>query len=322
VGASASPAGPAAPGTFSDDAGDTGPATFTAAPPWVVASTGGRTGPKVYRGDSGDSVCADLTSPVLTLASPAQGPQLSFSTIHTLEYDPFGFFGAEGSVGQVEIATGPAFTSWTRVPLTPDYPAVVEFPFNNCDTTGNIDTYFSGTNQTYSTYTASLANWAGGDVQFRFRLSGDLFYPGGSWWVDDIKVTHTLVPGSCTTQTAGPPPIPDGASVPGQPLKVATRGADLVLSWDATQCPPTAVNVYWGNLGNFSTFAGGVCGLAPTGAATISLAGNVWFVVAATDGASTDGSWSRDLLGNEKNYSGAATACPGITQHVTNNTCP
>ncbi len=322
VEASAGPAGPASSGTFTDDAGDTGTATFTAAPPWIVASTGGNIGPKVYRGDSGDSVCADLTSPVLTLASPAQGPLVSFSTIHTLEYDPFGFFGAEGSVGQVEIATGPGFTNWTRVPVTPDYPAVVEFPLNNCDTTGTLDTYFSGTNQTYSTYTASLANWAGGDVKIRFRLSGDLFYPGGSWWVDDVQVTQALVPGSCTMQVAGPPPIPDGASVPGRPLTATMSGPDLVLNWDATQCPPTAVNVYWGTLGNFSTFSGGVCGLAPSGAATLSLPGNVWFVVAGTDGASTDGSWSRDQLGNEKNYTGASNACPAITRHVTNDNCP
>ena len=85
---------------------------------------------------------------------------------------------------------------------------------------------------------------------------------------------------------------------------------------------PAAVNVYWGNLGNFTAFAGGVCGLAPAGTATISLAGNLWFVVAGTDGASTDGSWSRDLLGTEKNYTGTANACPAITQHVTNNDCP
>src|SRR5439155_19927129 len=164
--------------------------------------------------------------------------QLSFATSHTLEYDPDGFFGAEGSVGQVEIAIGPSFSNWTRVPLTPDYPALVEFPLNNCDTTGNIDTYFSGTSAGYSTYTASLANWAGGDVRIRFRLSGDLLYPGGSWWIDDIHVTQTLTPGSCTTQATGPPPIPDGASVPGQPLSVALSAANLVLAWDAAPCPP------------------------------------------------------------------------------------
>jgi len=322
VQAATGPAGPAVIGTFIDDAGDTGVATFTPNPPWIVATTGGNTAPKVYRGDSDDSTCADLTSPTFTLASPAQGPQLSFATIHTLEYDPNGFFGAEGSVGQVEIATGPGFTNWTRVPLTPDYPALVEFPFNNCDSTGNVAKYFSGTDTVYKTYSASLANWAGGDAKIRFRLSGDLLYPGGSWWIDDIHVTQTFTPGSCTTQATGPPPIPDGASVPGQPLSVALSGANLVLAWDAASCPPAAVNVYWGNLGNFSTFAGGFCNLAPSGTATLSLPGSVWFVVAGTDGASTDGSWSRDGQGNEKNYAGASTACPAITQHVTNNDCP
>ena len=44
--------------------------------------------------------------------------------------------------------------------------------------------------------------------------------------------------------------------------------------------------------------------------------------VAGTDGGSTDGSWSRDALGNEKIYAGASSACPAITQHVTNNGCP
>ncbi len=322
VEAAAGPAGPPVLGAFADDAGDTGSANFTPEAPWILAATGGDTGPKVYRGDSNASACADLTGPVLTLGSPVLGPTLSFSTIHTLEYDPIGIFGAEGSVGQVEIATGPGFTGWTRVPLTPDYPASVEFPLNNCDTTGNADTYFSGTNLTYTTYTASLANWAGGDIRIRFRLSGDLLYPGGSWWIDDIRVTQALTPGSCTTAPAGPPPIPDGASVPGAPLTVAPSGSNLLLTWDASECPPDAVNIYWGNLGSFSTFAGGSCNQAPSGTATIALPENVWFVVAGTDGASTDGSWSRDGLGNEKSYAGASAACPAITQHSTNNGCP
>src|SRR5207249_1020136 len=100
---------------------------------------------------------------------------------------------------------------------------------------------------------------------------------------------------------------------------VTPSGSDLHLTWDATQCPPAAVNVYWGNLGNFSSFAGGFCNQAATGSATLPLAENVWFLVAGTDGASTDGSWSRDGLGNEKSYAGASGACPAITQHSTNN---
>jgi hypothetical protein len=99
-------------------------------------------------------------------------------------------------------------------------------------------------------------------------------------------------------------------------------GGDLVLNWDATECPPAGVNVYWGNIGNFADFTGGFCGLASTGMTTISLPDHVWFVVTGTDGASTDGSWSRDPLGNELDYSGATAACPAITEHVTNNSCP
>ncbi|MCI0409173.1 MAG: hypothetical protein L0191_11540, partial [Acidobacteria bacterium] len=323
VRATAVPKGPASPGTFTDDAGDSVIPTFTPSPPWVLAPTEGNAGPKVYRGDSSELICADLTSPILTLSGPASGPQLSFSAISTLEFEEDGILGApEGSVGEVEIATGPGFNNWTRVPLIPDYPTFVDLTATSCDTILDGRTYFSDNHTTYATYTASLANWAGGDVRLRFRLSGDFFYPTGSWWVDDIHVTQTLVPGSCTTQAAGPPPIPDGASVPGQPLTVTTSGSDLLLSWDSTQCPPAAANVYWGNLGNFSAFAGGFCGLAPSGTATITLPGSVWFLVAGTDGASTDGSWSRDSLGNEKNYSGASTACPAITQHVTNANCP
>ena len=316
------PAGPPAPGTFIDDGGDTGVASFAANSPWVLAPTGGNAGPKGYRGDSSQLICADLVSPTLMLSAPATGPQLSFAAKSTLQFEEFGYLGdSEGSVGEVEIATGPGFNSWTRVPLTPDYPTLVGLTATSCDTILDNRRYFSDSHP-YATYTASLANWAGGDVRIRFRLSGDYFYPSGSWWVDDIHVTQTLVPGACTTLPPGPPPIPDGASVPGQPLQVTASGGNLALSWDATQCPPTAVNVYWGNLGNFASFAGGFCGLASSGSTTLSLPNNVWFLVAGTNGSNTDGSWSRDAAGNEKSYTGASAACPAITQHITNYNCP
>ncbi len=316
------PAGPPTLGTFADDAGDTGAAAFDTAAPWTIAATGGDSAPKVYAAASSDGICADLTSPALTLADPGQGPQLSFSTKHDLDYGDSGFFGNTGSLGQIEIATGPGFSNWTRVPLTPDYPTFVDFPFNVCDTTGNPDTYFSDIDLTYSTYTASLSNWAGGDVKIRYHLSGDLLFPGGNWWIDDVQVTKALTPGSCSSVAAGPPPIPDGASAPGAPLMISQSGSDLVLTWDAAACPAAAVNVYWGHLGDYTTFAGGVCSLPATGTATISLPDDVWFVVAATDGNATDGSWSRDASGAELNYAGASAACPAVTQHVTNNGCP
>jgi len=320
--AGTAPAGPPAPGTFTDDAGDTGTAVFSAPAPWLVAPSGGNLGPAVYTASSSEGICTDLTSPAISLGSPGLGPQLSFATRYNLEYDEIGIFGAEGSLGQVEIATGPGFTNWTRVPLTPGYPNVVEFPLNNCSSTANIDTYFTGFEMTWRTHTASLANWAGGDVRVRFHLSGDLLYPTGDWWVDEIQVTHAVVPGSCETAQAAPPPIPDGASVPGAPVEVSLSGSSLLVRWDASQCSAAAVNIYYGQLGDFTTFTGGVCDLPHTGSATIPVPDNIWLLVTATDGNNTDGSWARDASGAERSYAGSQAVCPAITQHAPAGTCP
>ena len=171
-------------------------------------------------------------------------------------------------------------------------------------------------------YTASLANWAGGDVRLRFHLSGDYLYPGGSWWVDDLTITKALVPGSCATASAGPPPVPDGGIVPGVPLRASRSGANVVVTWDASQCPAAAINIYRGAIGSYGAFTAGDCGLPPTGTATLAMPDNVWFLATATDGAATDGSWARGINGAELSYSGASAACPGIASHVTNNACP
>ncbi len=319
--ASAAPSGPPGDGTWTDDAGDSGTAQLALIGGWTTAGTGGNAGPNVYTVASFAGACADLTSPSLSLSAPGTGPQLSFSTKHNLEFDPFGFFGAEGSVGQVEIATGPSFSNWTRVPLTPDYPRFVEFTLIDCTSTGDGFTFFADTFMTYRSYSASLANWGGGDVKLRFHLSGDYLYPGGSWWIDDVTVTHTLVPGTCATTGAGPPPVPDGGPVPGQPLRVGKSGTNVVLTWDATRCPAQAVNVYRGAIGDYTSFGAGTCGLPPTGTATLAIPDNSWFLVAATDGAGTDGSWARAPDGSERVYVGASAAC-GITAHVTANGCP
>jgi hypothetical protein len=323
VAVAASPKGPDSIGAWTDDAGDTGLAKMVPAAPWTTAATGGHAAASVYEAASFAGACADLTTPAITLADPGQGPQLTFWTKHDLEYDPSGeILGKEGSLGQAEIATGPSFAAWTRIPLSPDYPELIEFPYNLCGSTQSVGNYFTGIHPTYAMYTASLANWAGGDVKVRFHLSGDFLYPGGAWWVDDLAVTKALVPGSCQTAAAGPPPVPDGAYVPGAPMRASRSGTSVALTWDTSQCTAAAVNVYRGALGTFSSFTGGFCGLAPTGSATIAMPDNAWFLVAATDGVSQDGSYGRTATGGEMIYGGAALACPGTTTHLTNNACP
>ncbi len=310
-------------GTWIDDAGDTGLPKMLVAAPWTVAGAGGHAAASVYTATSYFAACADLTTPAITLADPGQGPQLTFWTKHDLDFDPTGEInGTEGSVGQAEIATGPAFSNWTRIPLTPNYPENVQFPYNNCPTTQIPTQYFTGTHLTYASYSASLANWAGGDVKIRFHLSGDLLYSGGDWWLDDLAVTAAWVPGSCQTVAAGPPPVPDGALVPGMPMRASKIGASVSITWDTTQCPATAVTVYRGAIGSYGSFTGAACNLPPSGSATLAIPNNSWFLVAATDGASTDGSYGRAVNGAELNYSGASAVCPGMTSHLTNNACP
>jgi hypothetical protein len=320
VEASVLPQGPPGFGTWTDDAGDTGAAKFQTASTWAIEGSGGDAGPAVYHAVSGSGLCSDLTSPALTLDPDATNPVLTFSTRHDLELD-VDIFGS-GSLGQVEIATGPNFTNWTRVELSPDYPVLVN-SFTNCATTFARVSYFSGNSIGYHTYSASLLDWVGGQIQLRFHLSGDLIIAfGGDWWVDDIQVTETLSDGACSTASAGPPPIPDGASVPGTPMTVSESGNNVVVNWDNSQCAPAEVNVYTGSFADFTTFTGGFCGLSPSGTHLLSIPEDSWFLVAATDGVDTDGSWSRDAAGTELNYSGAAAACPAITTHDASNACP
>src|SRR3989442_543550 len=67
------PVGPPSPGTLRDDAGDTGAARFETEAPWTDAPTGGRLGTREYTAASSEGVCADLTSPILTLLVPRAG---------------------------------------------------------------------------------------------------------------------------------------------------------------------------------------------------------------------------------------------------------
>jgi hypothetical protein len=320
----AAPDGPPEFGSWFDDAGDTSGPEFDPQTSWVVAADGGVGNSRVYAGTSSSRICSDLVSPVLTLAGPAQAPQLAFSTTYAFDYDDGTVFALQGSLGQVEIAIGPHFTTWDRVELTGGYPTPINFMINECPTTQAPRNYFADFNLGYETFTASLVNWAGNDVRIRFHISGDEWWPGGDWWIDDVQVDQTLVPGACATGSGGggPPPIPDGASVPGEPMRASRSGDDVVVTWDSVGCPATAVNVYRGAMTDFTTFTDGNCDLPASGTATLAMPADSWFLVVATDGGSTDGSWSRDGQGNELTYAGASAVCPAITDHDPSGVCP
>ena len=189
---SVTPTGPIASATWSDDAGDTGSAALTAGTPWSIQASGGRTGPKSYKTVAANSACGSLTSPPLLLGS---GSQLTFWSKWFLDI-------AGGDKGQVEISTDGG-ASWARLPLA--YPATSAKTGDACGLpTGK---YFTGINNSWTQFTASLASYSGMTARLRFRVSTDGAATGETWWVDDIAVTDVQTPSACTAGVAGLEPI-------------------------------------------------------------------------------------------------------------------
>jgi len=189
---SVTPTGPIASATWSDDAGDTGSAALTAGTPWSIQASGGRTGPKSYKTAAANSACGSLTSPPLLLGS---GSQLTFWSKWFLDI-------AGGDKGQVEISTDGG-ASWARLPLA--YPATSAKTGDACGLpTGK---YFTGINNSWTQFTASLASYSGMTARLRFRVSTDGAATGETWWVDDIAVTDVQTPSACTAGVAGLEPM-------------------------------------------------------------------------------------------------------------------
>jgi len=253
---SASPTGPNSVGSWTDNAGDTGTARLTGALPWSVKPTGGKTAPKVYStGSYSNNVCSALTTPAITLQSASA---LSFASKYDMEtnYD----------AGIVEVATGPAYTNWTKLAM--NYPDGLSFTGNACAIpTSGASTVFSRTiaSPAYSPsgYLASLAVYSGQSVKVRWRFSSDGGVVGAGWWVDDIAITNAVIPGTCS---AGVSPIPSEVS-PVIPLK-ASRAAGTAVDVVYTPGCGTLDNaIYWGTgmISGAPGWTGAACALGNTG---------------------------------------------------------
>jgi hypothetical protein len=186
---SATPTGPIASATWSDDAGDTGSAAMVAGTPWTVDATGGHTGVKTYKTVPANNVCGSLTSPSFLLGS---GAQLTFWSKWFL--DP-----AYGDKGQVEISTDGG-TTWTRLEMA--YPKTSPRTGDACNLPADKK-YFTDLNLTWTPFAASLGAYAGQTARLRFRISTDGKGTGEFWWIDDLTITNIQTPGACTAGIVG-----------------------------------------------------------------------------------------------------------------------
>jgi hypothetical protein len=256
----ASPTGPFSVGTWSDNAGDTGTARLTAALPWSVNPTGGKTGPEVYStGAYANNVCASLTTPAISLHN---GSSLTFASKYDMElnYD----------AGIVEVATGPSYGTWSK--LTVNYPDSLSFTGNACAIpTSGAGTVFSRTTTTpaysVSPYVGSLGAYAGKSVKLRWRFSSDGGVTGQGWWVDDISITNAVIPGTCASGAPLNPkePSPDGAMKASR----ASTGAGVDLAY-LPGCGTLDNTVYWGTgpIAGSVAWTNAACAVGNTGRAT------------------------------------------------------
>lgn len=188
--ASAIPAGPITLGTFADDAGDIGVAQLVMTSPWAVSTTSGVGGSRSYdTGEYTSNLCTPLETPELTLGA---GSTLSFWAWHQIE--------SGWDKGEVQISTDGG-SSWARLALTPDYPNSSSYTSDECDLpTGR---FFTGTNTTWTEYTADLSSFDGLSVMVRWLLSTDGSVVDDGWRIDNLTITQAGVPGACTPGVAG-----------------------------------------------------------------------------------------------------------------------
>jgi hypothetical protein len=216
--------GPSSPGTWTNGA-ESGDPAMTAGTPWATSTTYKRSGANSWFSGYTTSTCAPLTTPSLVLGT---GSVLSWYGLWSMES---GWDGA-----RVEISSDSGST-WTALTPTPAYPSTITNSGNACTFATTTPVYNGNSTGYPTTWQAAQVNlfptYNGKTVLVRWRFStdgsgsGSLSNPG--WYVDDIQVTDTLVPGSCATGSACPnnPTVVD--VTPNGPLTICA-GTSQTLS--------------------------------------------------------------------------------------------
>lgn len=127
-----------------------------------------------------------------------------------------------------------------------------------------------------------------------------------------------------------PPPVPDGSfGTAATFTRTAQDGTSLHVSWDTATCTASGYSIYYGDLANVSSVAlsGSQCGIGTSGSYDWTSnvpPGNVFFIIVANDGMTTEGSWGSDYIGgvhHERGGTAASGQC-GIANRVNGGTCP
>jgi len=201
----ATPTGPNADGTFASGA-EPGDPLFEAesveqpsslAPGhiehagWHMSTAREHSGTQSFWSTAANNLCVTLVTPPLTLTA-GQVSQLSFWSAWDVEQ------GYDGGVVEASTDNG---TNWTRLTPIGGYPGTINQGGTLCGIAQGSGAFTGTGHFSWSPYQIDLAAYAGQSVKLRWLYRTDGGVTGEGWFVDDILMTHTQVPGTCAVDS-------------------------------------------------------------------------------------------------------------------------
>ncbi len=158
---------------------------------WHLSTAQAHAGTRSFFSTSSSSLCVSLEAGPLTLTATEPTHDLTFWTGWDIEPTWDG--------GIVEISTNGG-ASWTRLTPAGGYPNVITNSGNACAAMPPGTPAFSSAAQlTWQQKSIDLAAYAGQTVKLAWRYGSDSAVNEEGWYVDDLALTHTQVPGACTS---------------------------------------------------------------------------------------------------------------------------
>ena len=230
---------PSAPGTWRDSAGDEG-AYLTPEVPWQISKVQAHSGQRSYHNAVDNDIyrnntCAALVTPSVTLDANAE---LSYWVRYNLEWEWDGVI--------VEISEDGGNT-WKDLPPNGGYPATLDETqgASKTDPPANVCGYkhtqgaFTGPADNasltaWTEYKTNLSAYSGKVVQIRWRFASDpgLEYEG--FYLDDIAISNTRLPGPCTPILTAPVANFDlvpGLPARGKPVQFRDQSLNSPVAW-------------------------------------------------------------------------------------------
>ncbi len=149
-----------------------------------------------------------------------------------------------------------------------------------------------------------------------YRPTGVVVDGSGNIFIADYANNRIRLVATAGAGAPPPPPVPDGRAVQGTAMRVTGSGTSLPIAWDVSTCGAAHhYNVYAGSMNDFTRVTQAICGLPPTGQATINLSGaNMWWVVVGSNGSEL-GSCGSDSSGRERVLTGWESLCAETVQN-------